>query len=287
MFSMAAEVRNTLGECPLWCENTRRLYWTDIESSELLALEEDNGVVRRWYLPERLGSFALTEKTDVLLMGLASRLGFYDLNTQIFTAVTASPGVPGTRIGDGRCDRSGNFVFGTMDDGNALRTIGKFHRLNAATLKIETLSLPEVAIPNSLCFSPEGSTMYYADSLQGYIFCCDYPSLENKRVFTKLDGPGAPDGSCIDTEGFLWNAEWGGCRVVRYMPDGKVDRVIESPCVQTTCPVLAGSDYKILYCTSAWIGLDKPTESDGALIKAEAIVSAGMPEARFAGALNR
>lgn len=187
MFSIAADVRNMLGECPLWCERTRRLYWTDIEGSELLALEEDNNVVMRWFLPERLGSFALTEKADVLLMGLASRLGFYDLNTQMFTAVTASPGPSGTRIGDGRCDRSGNFVFGTMDDGYPVKVVGKFHRLNAATLTIETLPLAEVAIPNSISFSPDGGTMYYCDSMQGRIFCCDYPSLDNQRVFTEIE----------------------------------------------------------------------------------------------------
>jgi len=76
MFSIAAEVRNTLGECPLWCEITRRLYWTDIEASELLAIEEGNDAVMRWSLPERLGSFALTEQSHILLMGFASRLLF-------------------------------------------------------------------------------------------------------------------------------------------------------------------------------------------------------------------
>ncbi|WP_163447138.1 SMP-30/gluconolactonase/LRE family protein, partial [Escherichia coli] len=75
---------------PLWCERTRRLFWTDIEGSELLALEKDKNVVMRWSLPERLGSFALTEKADVLLMGLASRLGLYNLNTQVFSTVSAS-----------------------------------------------------------------------------------------------------------------------------------------------------------------------------------------------------
>ena len=201
MFSIAAEVRNTLGECPLWCERTRRLYWTDIEASELLAIEEGNDAVMRWSLPERLGSFALTEQSHILLMGLASRLAFYDLNTGLLTQVATSPGESGTRTGDGRCDRAGNFVFGTMDDGYPVKVIGKFHRLNAATLTVETLALPDVAIPNSLCFSPDGGTIYYSDSMQGKIFCCDYPSLQNQRVFTETEGNGAPDGSCVDGMG--------------------------------------------------------------------------------------
>lgn len=105
-------------------------------------------------------------------------------------------------------------------------------------------------------------------------------------MFTTVDSQGAPDGSCIDAQDFLWNAEWGGSRVVRYAPDGKVDRVIDSPCIQTTCPVFAGPGYATLYSTSASIGLDKPKNSDGALIKAEAIVAEGLPEERFSGRLN-
>lgn len=188
MFSIAADVKNTLGECPLWCDRTRRLYWTDIKGSELLAQDEENNVLMRWPLPERLGSFALTEKVNILLMGVASRQVFYDLNTHVFTPLTASPGRTGTRIGDGRCDHSGNFVFGTMDDGYPVKVVGQFHRLNAATLSIVTLHLPEVAIPNSICFSPDGGILYYCDSMQNRIFCCDYPSLNNQRVFTETKG---------------------------------------------------------------------------------------------------
>ncbi|WP_131699826.1 SMP-30/gluconolactonase/LRE family protein [Pseudomonas sp. JAI120] len=286
MFKALTDTTSLLGECPVWCERTERLFWTDIPGCELRALAPQRGEVQRWSLPEPLGSFALTADEDVLLMGLASCLGYYNLSTGRFSKITATPGVPGTRINDGRCDRMGNFVFSTMDAGEQVQTIGRFHRLNAAALETETLNLPAVAIPNSICFSPDGSTMYYADSLQGCIFCCDYPSLENQRVFTTVKGQGAPDGSCIDAQGFLWNAEWGGSRVVRYAPDGRVDRVIESPCVQTTCPVLGGPGYATLYSTSARIGLDKPTDFDGTLIKAEAVLAAGSPEERFTGRLH-
>jgi L-arabinonolactonase len=282
MFSIAAEVRNTLGECPLWCERTRRLYWTDIEASELLAIEEGNDVVMRWPLPERLGSFALTEQGHILLMGFASRLAFYDLNTGLLTTVAASPGNTGTRIGDGRCDRAGNFVFGTMDDGYPVKAIGKFHRLNATTLTIETLALPDVAIPNSICFSPDGGTLYYCDSMQGRIMCCDYPSLYNQRVFAESEGSGAPDGSCVDAMGYLWNAEWGGNRVVRYRPDGTTNAILMSPGIQSTCPTLGGEGFTRLYCTTAAVGLTVLSEYDGALLKAESDLSPGLPENRFA-----
>ncbi len=282
MFTAATHVRNELGECPVWCEKTSSLYWTDIEGSELLSIRENSSVISRWPLPERLGSFALTDNTDILLMGLASRLGYYNLRSHLFTELAASPGAPGTRINDGRCDRAGNFVFGTMHEGSPVQPIGKFHRLNASTLETETLDLPAVAIPNSICFSPDGRTMYYSDSLQGRIFCCDYPSLSNQRLFAEIDADGAPDGSCIDAQGYLWNAEWGGSRVVRYSPAGEPDRILPSPGIQMTCPVLGGRALDTLYCTSARVGLSAPTEYDGALFQAKSPVFPGLPESRFA-----
>lgn len=206
MFKPLTDTTSQLGECPVWCERTERLFWTDIPGCELRALEPASGEVQRWPLPEPLGSFALTADEDVLLMGLASCLGYYQLGTGRFRKIAATQGVPGTRINDGRCDRMGNFVFSTMDAAEQVQTIGRFHRLNAATLETETLDFPAVAIPNSICFSLDGSTLYYADSLQGCISCCDYPTLKNQRVFTTVDGQGAPDGSCIDAQGFLWNA---------------------------------------------------------------------------------
>ncbi|MBN3263561.1 SMP-30/gluconolactonase/LRE family protein [Pectobacterium brasiliense] len=284
MLTIAAHVSNELGECPLWCERTRRLYWTDIEGRELLAMQEDSEEISRWSLPERLGSFALTEEENVLLMGFESRLSYYALLSGIFTLVAASPGALGTRINDGRCDRAGNFVFSSMHDGNPLQAIGKFHRLNAATLETETLSLPAVAIPNSICFSPDGGTLYYSDSMQGRIFCCDYPSLSNQRIFTEIEGGGAPDGSCIDAQGYLWNAEWGGSRVVRYSPEGETHSILSAPAIQTTCPVLGGSSLNTLFCTSARVGLTEPTTYDGALFRAESPVFAGLPESRFGSA---
>jgi len=101
-------------------------------------------------------------------------------------------------------------------------------------------------------------------------------------VFAKTEGNGAPDGSCVDEMGYLWNAEWGGNRIVRYRPDGSTDTLLTSPGVQSTCPTLAGEGFTRLYCTTASVGLTALSEYDGALLKAESDVSPGVPENRFA-----
>ncbi|MFY1975469.1 SMP-30/gluconolactonase/LRE family protein [Achromobacter dolens] len=281
MLESTVSVLSQLGECPIWCDRSNRILWTDIPGKALFVYEPISGSVRSWNLPESVGSFALTQAENILLLGMSSQLAFFDMRSATLEHIAPSPGAFRTRINDGRCDRAGHFVFTTMHEGEPIDPIGAFHRLNAITWEVERLDLPKVQIPNSVCFSPDGGTMYYGDSLQRKIFCCDYPSLENQRVFAEICGPGAPDGSCVDAEGFLWNAEWGGSRVVRYFPDGTVSRVLLSPARQTTCPAFGGSDLGTLYCTSARVGLSKPGSADGALLAAPP-AARSLPESRFA-----
>lgn len=283
MFEAIVKSEDLLGECPIWCPRTHRLLWTNIMRNELLAYQPQSGTNARWLMPERLGSFALTARQDVLLLGLESRLAFFNMATGELRQIGASPGNPNTRIGDGRCDRVGNFVFGTMHEGEPQERVGAFYRLNAETMTIESLALPAVAIANGICFSPDGTTMYYCDSLQPHIFCCDYPSLENMRTFSNVTGGGAPDGSCVDADCFLWNAEWGGSRVVRYSPNGRVDRVISARATQTTCPVIGGHSGDMLFCTSARAGLSSPNDADGALLGINVPGISAIPETCFAG----
>lgn len=278
-----SKTTSQLGECPVWCERAQRLYWIDIVGQTLFARDPTTEDVRHWSLPERVGSFALTNSDSVLLLGLASRIVLFDLIDQTMTELAPSPGNPGTRIGDGRCDRQGNFVFGTMHEADQPEQIGAFYRLNAASLTIEQLAVPDTAISNGICFSPDGATFYYCDSMQQKISCCDYPSLNNQRTFAVIQGQGGPDGSCIDAQGFLWNAEWGGSRVVRYAPDGSVDRVIPSLAPLTTCPAIGGVLYDTLYCTTARVGLDSPNDADGALLSVHLDQIKGLPEVRFDG----
>jgi L-arabinonolactonase len=286
MFYSDNNIQNLLGECPLWCWRTSRLFWVDIVRSELHAKHFHSGSTRRWSLPEQLGSFAMTSDDNVLLLGMESRLAYFDLSTEKLSEIAASPGQERTRINDGRCDRYGNFIFSTMHQGQPPEAVGAFFRLNAETLSIERLPLAEVAIPNSICFSPDGGTMYYSDSLQGKIMRCDYPSFENQRIFTHVEGGGAPDGSCVDADGYVWNAEWGGSRVVRYRPDGTVDRKLSSPAIQMTCPVIGGAELDTLFCTTARVGLESPHDSDGSLHISQDAVNQGLREAIFAGRLT-
>jgi sugar lactone lactonase YvrE len=115
-------------------------------------------------------------------------------------------------------------------------------------------------IANSIAFSPDGRRMYFADTptkiIRAYDYDLDSGELSGERTFATLQGPGSPDGSTVDSDGCLWNAEWGGGRVLRYTPDGRVDRVVDLPCSHVTCCAFGGAKLDTLFVTTAWTGLD-------------------------------
>jgi len=131
-----------------------------------------------------------------------------------------------------------------------------------------------IRVPNSIAWSPDGGTMYFADSPHHKIWAFDYDAdagrFSNERLFA-APHPGFPDGSCVDADGCLWNAEWGASRVVRYTPAGKVDRVVEVPATNPTCCAFGGSELGTLYITSA----------KGAGLFAVRPGVKGLPESRF------
>jgi L-arabinonolactonase len=287
MLEMLVDAENQLGEGVLWCERTARVLWTDILGATLHAHDMATGKTERWAMPEPLASFALTVSDGRLLLGLASQLAFFDMHTGAITSICAVEQGLATRLNDGRCDRQGRFVFGTFHAVEPRERIGSYWRLDTEH-RLERLPLPGCAIANSICFSPDGATMYYCNSPDRAIRCCDYDSvtgaISGDRVFAAVPGDaGEPDGSCIDADGYLWNAQWGASCVVRYAPDGTVDRVLETAALQPSCVTLGGPGMNQLLVTSARVGIAEPAVHDGALFSATLPGIRGLPESRFAG----
>jgi len=290
MMELVVDGRHRLGEGIIWNERTGRLLWTDIHDRVLCAYSPASGAIERWPLPESLCSMALTASDDRLLLALESGLAFFTLSTgELERICEVESHIPHTRLNDGRVDRQGRFVFGSfnrLDDPK--HPVGGFYRLDH-DLRLEQLPLGGVAIANSICFSPDGRTMYYADTGTGEIRCCDYDpmsgAVSNLRTFAAADAaPGAPDGSTIDAEGYLWSARWGAGQVVRFAPDGRVDRVLELAAPHPTCPSFGGPALDVLYVSSATFELtpaqlrDAPA-SGGVFAIAPGV--RGLPEQRF------
>jgi L-arabinonolactonase len=281
---LIVDSRCTLGEGATWDARSGRLYWVDIEGAKLWRYDPRDQSSRSFNMPERLATFALCADANTLLLGLASRLAFFDLATgAIETIMEVEAGQP-TRINDGRCDREGRFVFGTKHDVEDAQALGGFYRLNT-DLTLERLPLGDCAISNSIGFSPDGARMYFCDSPTRQIRVCDYPSCANDRVLIELsDADGVPDGSTVDADGGLWNAQWGGRRVVRYAPDGRETARIDVPTEQPSCVAFGGAALDTLFITSAGIGLDDSDAHAGGVFSAQP-GARGIAENWFAGKL--
>lgn len=284
---VVVESGNTLGEGVIWSERDRSLYWTDIEDQKLWSLDPGSGSTRTVDLPERLCSFAQRESGG-FLFAFASGFVSYDPDADSYERIcNVEEEKSTTRLNDGRCDRQGRFVVGGFD-ADAKGSSGAY-RLDS-DLSLHFL-FGGLSSANSTCFSPDGKIMYHADTPQGEIWVFDYDTdtgkPSNRRTFCRFDDqPGMPDGSIVDAEGCLWNAQWNGGRVVRYRPDGTVDRIVEVPVMNPTCVAFGGSGLDTLFITSAKFTMTedqlKEYPLSGALLAVRPGVT-GIPDPLFKG----
>ncbi|HWA79857.1 MAG TPA: SMP-30/gluconolactonase/LRE family protein [Acetobacteraceae bacterium] len=286
--TLVVPAKNKLGEGPVWCTREQALYWVDIEKSALQRFHPESGAVRRWDLPERIGSLALRESGGAVL-ALASGFAFFDFASGTLERLAApEKDNSRNRFNDGKCDRAGRFWAGTMDDRLSEHT-GALYRLDP-DLACHRMARG-IGIPNSIAWSPDDRVFYFADSMDRVIYAYDFDrdsgAIVNRRVFCTMEGqPGSPDGSTVDAEGGLWNAQWDGWRVVRYDPTGRIERIVELPVQKPTSCMFGGPDLTTLYVTSAIWDLDEKALAQqplaGGLLAVEVGVR-GLPEPRFAG----
>lgn len=252
----ALDARVHLGEGPTWDPAAQVLWWCDIYGPTLERWSPSSGARRRWTLPEPIGSFALCETGERAILALAS--GFHALNLESGTLtpiVDPEPDRPGTRFNDGRCDRQGRFLAGTMTLGPDRQPRGALFRLDTdlGTARL----VGDVTVSNGLAFSPDGTTMYWADSPAQTVWAFDYDIERglptNRRVLRRFGpGDGYPDGAAVDAEGCYWVAMFAGGRVLRLDPrTGETLREIPIPVRRPTMPALGGPDLRTLYVTSA------------------------------------
>ncbi len=279
--------RDILGESPLWDEWEQALFWVDIRRPALHRLDPATDEAETRPMPGLVGSIALAGPGRKLV-ALAEKVALYDWQADRLETVAELPArIPGHRFNDGRCDRQGRFWVGTMH--NVTRAPeGVLYRLDPDGQLIAVLD--GICIPNSLAWSPDGRSMYFADSLRHAISRHDFDpetgEMGGARPFVRTVPPGFPDGSAVDADGFLWNAEFNAGRVVRYAPDGSVDRVIRVPTPRPTSCSFGGPQLRTLFITSTSQAMSEAElEADpfaGALFAFDAGVS-GIPEPSWAG----
>lgn len=161
------------------------------------------------------------------------------------------PGNPETRLNDGRTDREGRFVVGGMNEVTG-RPDSSVIRISADGA-VQTI-LTGVSCANSTCFSPDGSLMYFADTprrrIDAYAYDGDLPGTAQPFADMQAE-PGLPDGSCVDAEGGVWNAEWEGGQVVRFDAQGRLTHRVTLPEPKATCCAFGGQDLSTLFITTS------------------------------------
>jgi L-arabinonolactonase len=284
------DVKTILGEGPLWDVEEQRLYWIDSFGMNVFRATPDGREVRAWDVPQKIGSMAL-RKSGGAVVSLARGFHFLDFRTgNVELIVDPEPGVTNNRLNDGKVDRRGRFVAGSMDTMEEGPN-GALYRLDP-DLSVHKLD-DKIIVSNGPCWSPDSKTFYFADTWSGEIWQYDYDlatgSVANRRTFAKVDRSrgGAADGSTVDAEGCLWNALVYDGRLVRYRPDGSVDRIIEMPVKKVTSVMFGGPALDILYVTS----MAKPPlprfpgdgVQRGSLFAIYDLGINGVPEPRFTG----
>lgn len=284
--------RSMTGEGACWDVVEQMLYWVDIPAGLIHCFDPATGHNAAFDFGEPVGCLAVREGGSLLL---AAKTGFYHYDVtsgeREFLSDPESDR-PANRFNDGTTDPQGRFWAGTMKDGGDPERAGRFYRFDADGSCLPWLD--DFFTTNGLAFSPDGRTMYFSDSNRDVrtIWACDYdldtgmPS--NQRVFVDTAGrPGRPDGATVDADGCYWMAGVGGWEVVRYTPQGRVDRVIEMPIERPTKPMFGGAQLDELYVTSIGAGtidVPDPKQPDaGGLFKITGLGVTGVPQIRFAG----
>ncbi len=278
-----------LGECPVWSPEEGVLYWVDIDGCAVHAFDPANRTNRSWSADGRPGAIALTTEKDHLLVALENGLGWLNLESGDFSPwLQLEERRPGIRLNDGRCDPVGRFWIGGMfAPTSARRFDGMLHRVEADGSFLTVRH--EVGVSNGLAFSPDGSVMYWADTLHELVWAYDYDvatgEQHNERVFLDFSQlPGRPDGACVDETGCYWIACVGGSAVLRVTPIGVVDRRVDLPVARPTMPAFGGALLDTLFVTSIGRRDDQAQEpgEPGGLYAFDPGVR-GLPEPRFAG----
>lgn len=254
---VAIAAQAVLGEGPRWDAEGRRLLWVDIEAGELHLFDPASGADRAIALGARVGAAAPTRGFEVLV-ALPDRLALVDLGDESVRTLVEIPHGDGMRLNDGACDSAGRFWVGSvaLDETPNVAALYRY----SVDAGLEGV-LAGVTLSNGLGWTPDGTGMYYIDSLAHRVDLFDFDAatgeLSERRLFAAIDpDDGIPDGLTVDDEGGVWVALWGGSALRRYAGDGRLDRVVQLPVENVTACCFGGDDGRSLYITTASIGLN-------------------------------
>ncbi|MDP3745733.1 MAG: SMP-30/gluconolactonase/LRE family protein [Phenylobacterium sp.] len=278
--------RCQLGESPVWDPLLKRLFWVDARAPAIWSYDPETGDQTSLSAPDMVGSIVLGE-TGRLVAGLRHEVCRVDLAAGVFTPLARPAAMLAEeRLNDGKTDRAGRYLTGSQHHADGGRPEGRLYRFDrgGACEVLET----GVEISNSICFSPSGDRLYFADSLRQAIWTYAY-DLETGQVGpreTLIDTAplnSAPDGATVDAEGRLWVALVQSGQIACITPDGNLERLIDCPVPFPSCPAFGGESLDVLYVTAisdsgGRLNTDHP--AGGRLFAIEGLGARGIAETR-------
>jgi sugar lactone lactonase YvrE len=274
------DLKATLGEGPIWSDNA--LWFVDIKGHSIHRYDPVTTEALTIAAPEQVTFLAPLADGSGFVAGLKSGLYRFNPLAGFHPIMVVEDAALDNRPNDATVDAEGRLWFGTMHDGEENKS-GSLYRLDTAGVaRLDR----DICITNGPCISPDGKTFYHTDTLEKTIYAFDLAEdglLSNKRVFVKIavGDDVYPDGSVVDSEGYLWTALWGGFGAIRFSPQGEAVARIELPAPNVTKPCFGGPDLKTLYFTTARKGLSDETLAQyplaGGVFAVEAPV-AGQPQ---------
>jgi L-arabinonolactonase len=282
------EMKNVLGEAPMWHVAERALYWIDALKPAMHRLDVA-GEIASWPLPRPIGSFVF-RRAGGLVGALQNGFHGIDLDTgKVEAIVDPEPDRPGNLLNDGKCDRRGRYWCGSRD-ASLTHPTGALYRLDA-DLSCHRMDEGFI-VSNGIAWSPDDRTMYFADSRAATVYAYDFDiddgAIRNRRVFVSTrEIGGRPDGATVDQQGYYWCALVHGGAIGRFDPKGRLDRKIELPVKQPTMCTFGGDDLDILYVTSSVALVPEAKRAGqplaGALFAIRELGVKGLPEPLFEG----
>lgn len=268
---LVLDTRHGVGESPVWLASEQALYWVDIPGQTLNRYTPADGVHSHWKTPEMVGCIAPHAAGGWVA---AAESGLYHLRVELSAGGPGVPGrkqvlwnrlasvshaSPGMRFNDGRCDRQGRFLSGTMRmDMAAMPRDGVLYQYRGPGQGGGLRELMgDFCTPNGMAFSPDGRTMYLADSHRSVqtVWAFDYDTdtgtPSGRRVFVDMNPlPGRPDGAAVDSDGCYWVCGNDAGLVHRFTPDGRLDRSLAVPVKKPAMCAFGGADLATLFVTS-------------------------------------